>query len=153
MATRAYTKGGRQQGWFAVIYEGLETTLVRAFTLPTLEYEIAKFGGAGTFWDHKEAGRLQVSEAEMEKYIKSEETDDWAWVIFMRALGKPPVGYQNKDLVVCELNAAMDRYMRQWTLKSAWSNKLTPPELKGGGSEPSTEKLSFACDYVDFKNL
>ena len=87
----------RQKRWYAVIVDGLEIALVKTFKLPTLEYEISKFGGAGSYWDQKEAGRMVIGEAELGKAVKSGETDSFTWNQFIKALGMPPSVYKNRD--------------------------------------------------------
>jgi len=45
------------------------------------------------------------------------------------------------------------KYKRQWVLRNAWGQKIDMEEFDGMSSEPVIEKLTVACDQVDFKNL
>ncbi|MEI6633737.1 MAG: hypothetical protein WCP22_07960 [Chlamydiota bacterium] len=153
MVLESYHAGLRQEGMFAIAFNSIELGLLKTFTLPDLEWEVQKFGSAGTYWDHKEAGRLVVGTWEVEKAVKADETDEWTWNTFFRVLGMPPVAYQNKEFVIYELTSDRKAHKRMWTLHNAWASKMPGLKFDGMSSNFVLEKLTGECDYVDFKNL
>jgi hypothetical protein len=153
MVLESYNSGLRQECMFAVIWNSIELGLVKEFTLPDLEWEVQKFGSAGTYWDHKEAGRLLVGQWQIVKGVKADETDEWNWTQFWRVLSMPPTVYQATDLVFCELSVDRASYKRKWTLHRPWASKIPGLKFDGMSSNFVLENLTGECDYVDFTNL
>jgi len=150
MVLESYHSGLRQKCMFSLFFNSIEINLVKTFKLPDLEKEIQKFGSAGTYWDHKEPGRILVGEWEMEKAIKANESDDWVWVQFNKIFVNP---VSENDLLFYELTSDRSQHKRQWTLHNAWTQKNPGLEFDSMSSDIQLEKVIGCCDWVDFKNL
>lgn len=126
--------------------------LVQDVTLPEININQAKHGD--TNYDVKTAGRVEYSEAELEKIMTTSGADnyffDWAYSCQDSIIGGGLVpDLYKRTVLISELAEDGTSILNTWVLLGVWPTKINGQKLTRRGTDNSLEKISLSVDRLD----
>lgn len=126
--------------------------LVQDVTISGITIAQAKHGD--TNFDVKTAGRVDVSDTELEKIMTTSGADNyfnnWAFSCQDMILGGGNIpDFYKRQVIVQELAEDGTSVINTWVLIGCWPTKINGQKLTRKGTENSVEKVSLSVDQFE----